>query len=88
VNTDDIGMCVKNAVEHPFVNMDDIGILAENAMDPGSASTINEKSAVVNVEEHPYANMVANAPNANPVADPRIANMTSFGAPVSSAHQR
>ena len=79
---------VKNVEEVPSANTTDIDIPAQNAMGRGYANMENEKLAVAIVEERPYANMVANDPNANPVADHRIANMTSFGLLVSSAHQR
>lgn len=87
-STDGIEMSAKNVAGVLCVNMEATDILAESVMEPGSANTINENSAVVNVEELLCANMVASMPNANPVADHRIVNMTCFVARVSSARQK
>jgi hypothetical protein len=87
-NTDAIEMSAKNVAGVLCVNTEATDILAESVMEPGSANTINENSAVVNVEELLCANMVASMPNANPVADHRIVNMTCFVARVSYAHQK
>jgi hypothetical protein len=87
-NTDAIEMSAKNVAGVLSANMEATDTLAENVMEPGSASTINENSAVVNVEELLCVNMVASMPNVNHVEVPHIANMTSFVARVSYAHQK
>jgi hypothetical protein len=79
---------VKNVEGVLFANTEATDILAESVMEPGSANTINENSAVVNVEELLCANMVASMPNVNHVEVPHIANMMSFVARVSYAHQK
>ncbi len=88
VNTIEREPFVKNVAGVPFANMVDIDTRVANAMVPESVNMENEKHVVVTVEAYLYVNMVANVPNASPVVDHHIVNMTYFVALALFAHQR
>jgi hypothetical protein len=79
---------VKNVAGVPFANMVVIDTPVANAMVPESVNMENEKHVVVTVEAYLYVNMIANVPNASPMVDHHIVNMTYFVALALFAHQR